>query len=79
MQIDSSYQDNWLSDMKNELLCLVDLYQTYCSCDGLLICKNEMPNWSIVQDAIVSSDSPEALIDISEKLVEINNQILGQS
>lgn len=79
MQDDSNYQEDWFSDMKKELLSLVDLYQAHCSCDRLHDYQGEMPNWGIIQQAIINTESPEALIGISEKLVQINSLILKYS
>lgn len=70
-------QEHWVVDIKKELLSLINMYEAYCNLDT--IHESDMPNWSIVQQAIVNTDSPGKLLEISEELMQINNRLFELS
>lgn len=72
-------QEEWVTEMKNELLSLVALYEDYCQLYSTHHNEHDLPNWRIMQQAIMHTDSPEALLEISEKLMHTNSLILEMS
>lgn len=76
LEIMMGSQDEWVTEMKNELLSLVELYEDYCQLYSSHRNEHDFPNWRMMQQAIIQTDSPEALLEISEKLMHTNSLIL---